>query len=91
MASPLIRTIETASLSFGPALSKSDVPFLLVPTAQEIANQGCDIGYDPAELKLMVKEMLSKEDIEFDPAKIDFGLVHEGWNSKVCSFSVVAW
>ena len=88
MASPLIRTIETASLCFGQALRKPDVPFLLIPAAQEIANQACDIGYDPDELKPMVKEMLEKEDLEFDPSKIDYSLVHEGWNSKVCAVCV---
>lgn len=83
MASPLIRTIETASLCFGKALSTPNVPFLLVPTAQEVANQACDIGYPPEELKPMVKDMLLKEDLDFDPAKIDFSLVEDGWNSKV--------
>lgn len=88
MASPLIRTIETASLCFGPALKKPDVPFLLVPMTQEIANQPCDIGYSPAELKPMVEEMLSHEQLDFDPSKIDFSLVEEGWNSKVCHSSL---
>lgn len=84
MASPLLRTIQTASFCLGPALIKPEVPFLLIPTAQEIANQPCDIGYPPEELKPMVREMLSKEDLEFDAGKIDFSLVEEGWNSKVC-------
>lgn len=86
MASPLLRTIQTASLCFGPALKNPDVPFLLIPTAQEIANQPCDIGYAPAELKSRVREMLGREELEFEPeTKVDFGLVQEGWNSKVCA------
>nr|AWW17223.1 hypothetical protein [Hormonema carpetanum] len=90
MASPLLRTIQTASFCLGPALKKPEVPFLLIPTAQEIANQPCDIGYPPEELKPMVREMLSKEDLEFDAEKIDFSLVEEGWNSKFVDIFFIA-
>jgi len=83
MASPLMRTIETASFVFGKALQRPDVPFLLIPMAQEIANQPCDIGYPPDELKGLVQETLAKEDMPFDAAKIDYSLVTEGWNNKV--------
>lgn len=83
MASPLIRTIETASLVFGEALQKPDVPFLLIPMAQEIANQPCDVGYGADELEPLVRETLAKENVPFDTAKIDFSLVVDGWNSKV--------
>lgn len=83
MASPLIRTIETASLVFDKALQRPEVPFLLVPMAQEIANQPCDIGFAPSELQPMVDETLAKEKVSFDISKIDFSLVIDGWNSKV--------
>ncbi|GAB7354451.1 hypothetical protein MBLNU459_g4937t1 [Dothideomycetes sp. NU459] len=82
MASPLMRTIETASLVFEKALDRRNVPFMLVPMAQEIANQPCDIGFAPDELKTLVRETLAKENVSFDVAKIDFSLVEEGWNSK---------
>lgn len=85
MASPLTRTIETACLGFGDVLrERPDVKFLLVPMAQEIANQPCDIGYAPAELKQRIGVWLDEERMDFGVERMDWGLVHEDWNSKVC-------
>jgi phosphohistidine phosphatase SixA len=38
LASPLRRTVQTASLSFGPVLAKKEVPFVLLPMLQEVSN-----------------------------------------------------
>jgi broad specificity phosphatase PhoE len=43
-ASPLRRTIQTASLSFGPTLARKDVPFVLLPALQEVGDMGSDTG-----------------------------------------------
>lgn len=83
MASPLKRTIQTASYCFGAALARPDVPFLLVPHAQEVAANPCDTGFAADELKAALPEMVDAKSVEFDLGKIDFGLVEEGWNSKV--------
>jgi broad specificity phosphatase PhoE len=83
MASPLIRTIQTACLGFGDVLrEKPDVKFLLVPFAQEIANQPCDIGYPQAELKQKISAWLDEENIGFGIERMDWSLIEEGWNSK---------
>ncbi|KAF4534040.1 Phosphoglycerate mutase family protein [Lasiodiplodia theobromae] len=82
MASPLKRTIQTASYCFGAALARPDVPFLLVPHAQEVAANPCDTGFAADELKAALPEMVDAKSVEFDLGKIDFGLVEEGWNSK---------
>ncbi|KAH0273202.1 phosphoglycerate mutase-like protein, partial [Aureobasidium melanogenum] len=83
MASPLIRTIQTACLGFGDVLKeRPDVKFLLVPFAQEIANQPCDIGYPQAELKQKIAAWLEQENFGFGIERMDWSLVEEGWNSK---------
>lgn len=38
LASPLRRTIQTASLSFGPVLARKEVPFMLLPLLQEVSD-----------------------------------------------------
>ena len=45
---------------------------IALPEAQETGNVPCDTGSDPAALKK-----------EFADLPVDFGLVKEGWNSKV--------
>ena len=84
LASPLRRTIQTASLSFGPVLEKKEVPFILLPFLQEISDIGCDIGSSPDELKQLVPKLLAEDHVKFDLSKIDFSEVNEGWNDKVC-------
>ncbi|KAF4313636.1 Ubiquitin-conjugating enzyme E2 [Botryosphaeria dothidea] len=82
LASPLKRTIQTASYCFGAALARPDVPFLLVPLAQEVAANPCDTGFPADELRGAVPELVKEGEVPFDLRKIDFGLVEEGWNSK---------
>jgi hypothetical protein len=59
-----------------------DAKFLLVPMAQEIANQPCDIGHAPAELKQKMTTWLNQERLAFGVDRMDWSLVEEGWNSK---------
>ncbi|KAK8161986.1 histidine phosphatase superfamily [Phyllosticta citrichinensis] len=85
VASPLKRTIQTAALSLTPALNRRDVPFLLLPLAQEIGWKDCDVGQTRAELEALVPKMLSAGDDGVDEdiwAKIEYDGVVEGWNSK---------
>lgn len=75
-ASPLRRTLHTASLVFGEALEshESCSPTILAfPDAQEISDDLCDTGSDPAVLR----EVAAK-----NAWPLDLSLVHEGWNSK---------
>ncbi|KAH7348028.1 phosphoglycerate mutase family protein-like protein [Pyrenochaeta sp. MPI-SDFR-AT-0127] len=83
-ASPLRRTIQTAALSFGPALSRNDVPFVLLPVLQEVSNIGCDVGIanTAADVKPLLTELFEEGELEFDINKIDASAVTEGWNSK---------
>ena len=83
MSSPLKRAIQTACYCFGSSLAQPEVPFVLVPLAQEIATNACDIGFSAEELKAALPEMVSHADVPFDLNKINFNLVEQGWNSKV--------
>ncbi|KAH9874828.1 hypothetical protein IAQ61_004018 [Plenodomus lingam] len=83
-ASPLRRTIQTAALSLGPALSRKEVPFILMPVLQEVSNIGCDVGIaDTAEdVKQFLPELFAEGEVEFDIEKVDASAVTKGWNSK---------
>ncbi|KAL1623538.1 hypothetical protein SLS54_004528 [Diplodia seriata] len=67
LASPLKRTIQTAVYCFGAALAQPDVPFVLVPLAQEVAANPCDTGFPADELRAALPEMV-------DPAAVGFDL-----------------
>jgi broad specificity phosphatase PhoE len=84
-ASPLRRTIQTASLSFGPVLAREEVPFVLLPALQEVSNIGCDVGIaDTAvDVQKMLPELFKGGELDFDINKIDASAVTAGWNSKV--------
>lgn len=84
-ASPLRRTIQTAALSLGPALSRDDVQFVLHPSLQEVSDMGSDTGIaDTADdLKQLLPDLFAEHDLKFDIGKVDATLVTKGWNSKV--------
>jgi hypothetical protein len=84
-ASPLRRTIQTASLSFGPTLTRKEVPFILIPGLQELGATGSDTGLanTAADLKQLLPDLFAEGELEFDLAKIDASAVTAGWNSKV--------
>ncbi|KAF2274086.1 phosphoglycerate mutase family protein-like protein [Westerdykella ornata] len=81
VTSPLRRTIQTASLSFGPVLARS-VPFVAVPEAQEVGSHNSDKGLPPAQLKEELKTLFEGDDLGFDINKLDLSNVKDGWNSK---------
>ncbi|KAF1967090.1 phosphoglycerate mutase-like protein [Bimuria novae-zelandiae CBS 107.79] len=84
IASPIRRTIQTASFSFGPALVRREVPFLLDPKLQELGSHDADRGLDVHDLKAWLAET-EKEGagkVPFHWNKIDTSAVEEGWNSK---------
>jgi broad specificity phosphatase PhoE len=91
-ASPLRRTIQTAALSLGPALSRQDVPFILLPLLQEVGDMGSDTGMaDTAEdLKRLLPDLFSGDELDFDLEKIDASAVTRGWNAKVGAGSNLA-
>lgn len=84
-ASPLRRTIQTAALSLGPALSRNEVPFVLHPALQEVGDMGSDMGIaDSAEdLEKLLPGLFAEDKLDFDLKKIDASMVTQGWNSKV--------
>jgi broad specificity phosphatase PhoE len=85
VASPLRRTIQTAVLSFGPVLTRKEVPFLLHPNAQEVSERNCNVGFAKERLKHEVPKMFEGIDLDFDVVeRMDVEGVVEGWNSKVC-------
>jgi broad specificity phosphatase PhoE len=76
MASPLCRTLNTASLVFGDALASSEKDagkILAVPDAQEISDDLCDTGSDPDVLQYIAVE---------NAWPVDLSLVQDGWNDK---------
>lgn len=62
MASSLRRTVQTAVLGMRGVLKRKDVPFLLVPQAQEISAKPCDTGTDPENLKIALSEIFEEEE-----------------------------
>lgn len=84
-ASPLRRTIQTASLSFGPVLARKEVPFVLLPALQEVSNIGCDVGIaDTADdVHAFLPKLFAEGELDFDISKVDASAVTAGWNSKV--------
>ncbi|KAJ5916742.1 hypothetical protein N7504_000757 [Penicillium tannophilum] len=82
LASPLRRTIQTAAHAFHPGLEKRQIPFILVPRAQEISKQACDIGQDCDVLKAEIPQLIASGAPEFDQANLDITLLEDGWNSK---------
>ncbi|KAF2830295.1 phosphoglycerate mutase-like protein [Ophiobolus disseminans] len=83
-ASPLRRTIQTAALSLGPALSRKDVQFVLHPSLQEVGDMGSDTGIaDTADdFKGLLPDLFAEDDLDFDIGKVDAALVTKGWNSN---------
>ncbi|CAA9956720.1 Phosphoglycerate mutase family protein [Pyrenophora teres f. maculata] len=83
-ASPLRRTIQTAALSFGPVLSRQEVPFVLLPALQEVSNIACDVGIADtgADVHKFLPDLFTPGEVDFDVAKVDASAVTEGWNSK---------
>lgn len=79
MASPLCRTLHTASLVFREALNSGEnhaSKILALPDAQEISDDLCDTGSDPDVLR----------DIATKNAwPVDLSLIKEGWNLKSLS------
>lgn len=75
-ASPLCRTLHTASLVFDEALASHEScspTILALPDAQEISDDLCDTGSDPAVLRKVAAE---------NAWPVDLSLVEDGWNSK---------
>jgi len=63
---------------------------LLQPMAQEMNAYACDIGTDGKELERQVKAgELWDEGLNVPSEKVDFSLVEDGWNSKVCLFAAL--
>lgn len=59
---------------------------MLVPMAQEISDKPCDVGTNRTELETGTEGVLEDVDVKFGPVeRIDYGLLEEGWNGKVCS------
>lgn len=84
-ASPLRRTIQTAALSFGPTLSRNEVPFVLLPALQELGDIGSDTGIadTAADLERLLPDLFATDSLDFDLKKIDASAVTKGWNSNV--------
>ena len=85
ISSPLRRTIQTTALSFGPALSRKGVPFMLLPILQEIGDMDSDKGIaDTADdIKRLLPDLFAEGEVDFDISTIDASAVTNGWNDKV--------
>jgi broad specificity phosphatase PhoE len=76
-ASPLCRTLQSALLTFSPALrsnsSKCSPQILALPDAQETSDDPCDTGSDLSALRGIVAE---------NNWPVDLSLITDGWNVK---------
>jgi hypothetical protein len=89
VSSPLRRALQTSVHAFAPALRRDEVKVLLQPMAQEMNAYACDIGTGREDLERQVKAgELWGADLDVSSEKVDFGLVEEGWNSKVSLLEV---
>ncbi|KAJ5762515.1 uncharacterized protein N7511_005897 [Penicillium nucicola] len=82
LASPLQRTIQTAAWVFAAELEKRQLPFILVPGAQEISGFNCNHGWDEAHVKLQAPKLIAEAAPNFDSSRLDVALMDEMWNSK---------
>lgn len=76
VASPLCRTLQTASLMFGEALktnTKCSPLILALPDTQETSDDLCDVGSDPEVLRRIVAD---------NKWPVDLAHIHDGWNNK---------
>lgn len=83
LASPLKRTIQTATYVFAPTLEERQLPFVLVPKAQEISHLTCDLGHDHDVVRTEAPKLVAQGAPSYDQANLDMSLVGEDWNSKV--------
>lgn len=83
LASPLQRAIQTAAHAFSPVLEKRQVPFVLVPLAQEISHLTCDLGADRESLARDAPGLIAQGAPGYNVDDLDMSLVDEDWNSKV--------
>jgi hypothetical protein len=83
LASPLRRTIQTAAWVFAPELEQRQLPFILVPGAQEISGFNCNHGWDEDRVKSQAPTLVAEVVPDFESSQLDTSLVDESWNSKV--------
>ena len=83
------RTIQTATYVFAPTLEERQLPFVLVPKAQEISHLTCDLGHDQDVVKAEAPKLVSQGAPAYDQANLDMSLVGEDWNSKVSPYPPV--
>ena len=84
LSSPLRRAIQTTCLAFDPLLARPEIPLLLVPNAQEVGNNLCDIGFPMEDIEAEIVKLFDDIPLSFDVKKIDRSLLTKAWNSKVC-------
>ena len=74
-ASPLIRTLQTAYITFGPALENQQCKpkILAIPDAQETSDDPCDTGSDVRTLQKFTEEA---------GLPVDLSLLPDDWNVK---------
>ncbi|KAJ6089982.1 hypothetical protein N7467_005198 [Penicillium canescens] len=82
LASPLQRTIQTAAWVFAPELEQRQLPFILVPGAQEISGFNCNHGWDEDRVKSQAPKLVAEVAPDFESSQLDTALVDESWNSK---------
>lgn len=77
LASPLRRTLNTALMAFEPQLQRNQPGCIYAwPDVQEVSDIPCDSG-----------SALSVIKAAYGSESVNFSLVEEGWEIKVCPFS----
>lgn len=76
-ASPLKRAIQTAAHTFPLVLERYQVPFILVPLAQEISHLTCNLGVDRGSLVRDAPGLITRGTPAFKFDDLDLTLVDE--------------
>lgn len=83
LSSPHRRAIQTTLFAFSGILARPEVPYLLMPNAQEISAKPCDKGFPLDVLRdVEIPKLFKDEGFSFGVEKIGFELMEEGWNLK---------
>lgn len=79
VASPIVRTLNTALLTFEDVIKSKNLKVLALPELQETSDLPCDTGIPPEELAK-----------KFEGQPVDLSLVKPGWESKQGKFATTA-
>ncbi|TEY48975.1 hypothetical protein BOTCAL_0288g00050 [Botryotinia calthae] len=83
LPSPHSRAIQTTLFAFSNTLARLEVPYILVPNAQEVSTKPCDTGLSIDVLMAVeIPKLFKDEGLSFGTEKIGIDLMEDEWNLK---------